>query len=247
MFSLPRSVLALALLASSFVASAETLLISAAASLTNAFQQIAKDYQQQQPDTQIQLNFAASGILLQQVAKGAPVDILATADQDTMDKAASQQLIVLKSRQDFAENQLVLAVPSQSTLNFKQINDLTSVGQKLAIGQPDSVPAGHYAKIALEQAKLWQALQPKLIFTQNVRQALDYVSRGEVDAGVVYYSDVIASKGKVRQALKLELPTPIRYPIAIVAASSKATASQAFITYLQSDRARKILSEHGFQ
>jgi len=132
------------------------------------------------------VNFAASGALLQQLAKGAPVDVLASADQETLDQAAKQGLIQPASRRDFVRNTLVLVVPAGSKLAPKSLAELAQPAYgKVAIGNPASVPVGRYTQDALEAARLWPALSAKAVNTLNVRQSLDYVARGEVDAGFV--------------------------------------------------------------
>ena len=109
-------------------------------------------------------NFAGSGVLVQQLAQGAPVDVLATADEDSMNQAAALDLIVASSREDFAGNRLVLVQPQASTLPLRRLADLnTPAVQRIALGQPESVPAGRYARQVLQQAGLWIALQPRLI------------------------------------------------------------------------------------
>ena len=123
--------------------------VSAASSLTNAIKDIAQSYQQQHPGTKLQLNFAASGTLLQQLAKGAPVDVLATADQETMDAAEKQDLILVKERKDFVRSSLVLIQPISSTIKIARLEDLQQGAVKrIAIGNPASVPVGRYAQLA---------------------------------------------------------------------------------------------------
>lgn len=235
------------LLAFSSLSLAGELTVSAAASLTNAFQDVAKRYEAQHPDTQVLLNFGASGALLQQIAKGAPVDAFASADQETMDQAEQQQLLASGTRQDFVGNALVLIVPADSRLALKQLGDLQQPNLgKLAIGNPASVPVGRYSQAALKAAGLWDSLQPKVIGTQNVRQSLDYVARGEVDAAFVYSTDARTMPDKVKVAFDVPLDSAIRYPIARLAGSPNAEQAQRFIAYLMSADGQAILARHGF-
>lgn len=221
--------------------------VSAAASLTNAFKDIAQGYEAQNPGTKVRLNFGASGALLQQMAKGAPVDVFASADQETMDKAQKEGLVLAADRQDFVRNQLVLIVPSDAKRVPASLSDLTHTGYtRVAIANPASVPVGRYAQTALEAAKLWPAVQAKAINTQNVRQSLDYVARGEVDAGFVYATDAAIMKNKVKVAFEVPLATAIRYPIAKTAASSHAAEATSFINYLATPAAQDILGKYGF-
>lgn len=222
-------------------------LVSAAASLTDAFTELGRDYQKAHPEVTVQFNFGASGALLQQLAKGAPVDVLATADQATMDSAAQSHLIQVDTRRDFAGNALVLVVPAEHHQPLKSLDDLKQPGvRKLAIGNPDSVPVGRYTQTALEAAGLWEALQDKRINTLNVRQSLDYVARGEVDAGFVYRTDAATQPKLVKIAFEVPVSTPVRYPAAVTAQSKNAQEAQDFVRYLGSEPAQKVLNRYGF-
>ncbi|HJV07285.1 MAG TPA: molybdate ABC transporter substrate-binding protein [Chromobacteriaceae bacterium] len=234
------------LMASSFAAAGDVT-VSAAASLTNAFKEIAQSFEAQHPGTNIHLNFGASGALLQQMSKGAPVDVFASADQETMDQAAKQGLIAPHSRHDFVRNALVLTVPSDSKLAIKTLKDLTQPGvTKIAIGNPASVPVGRYTQAALTAARLWPAINAKAIHTQNVRQSLDYVARGEVEAGFVYATDAAMMPGKVKVAFTVPLKEIIRYPIAESAHSSNAKEAKSFIDYVLSPAGQAVLGKYGF-
>lgn len=229
------------------LASAADLTVSAAASLKEAFQEINAAYQQAHPDTKINLNTAASGVLLQQIVQGAPVDVLATADQQTMDKAQEQKVVDPASRRTFVLNDLVIVQPKGSKLRITKLDDLKQAAvARIAVGNPDSVPAGRYTKGALEKAGLYQVLMPKIISTQNVRQALDYVSRGETEAGFVYRTDAVLAKDKVRIAVNVPLETPVSYAIAAGADSKQAKEAQQYITFIQSAKGQAILKKYGF-
>ncbi len=237
---------ALALTLSSSLWAAD-LTVSAAASLTQAFQEIGAQFEAQHPGTKVKFNFGASGALVQQIIHGAPVDVFASADTDTMDKAVAKAVISAKDIQIFTSNRLVLITPVQSDLDLKQLSDLKkSEVKRFAMGVPASVPAGHYAQGALDKAGLWQDLKNKVISTQNVRQALDYVARAEVDAGFVYASDAQLMADKVKVALVVPTATPIQYPIAKVSASKQTDAAQAFIAFVQSSSGQASLKKFGF-
>ena len=228
-------------------AMAGELTVSAAASLTNAFKDIAQNYEAAHPGTKVQLNFGGSGALLQQMAKGAPVDVFASADQETMDRAEKEGLVKTADRKDFVRNKLVLIVPTDAKTMPANLGDLMQAGiTRVAIANPASVPVGRYSQTALEAAKLWTPIQPKAINTQNVRQSLDYVARGEVDAGFVYATDAAIMKDKVKVAFDVPLATAILYPIAKTAASSNAAEATSFIHYLATPAAQDILGKYGF-
>ena len=194
---------------------AKDLTVSAAASLKDAFQEIAAQYKRQHPDVDVKLNTAGSGALLQQLLQGAPVDVVAFADQKTMDMAAEKNAVDTSTR-------------------------------RIALSNPESVPVGRYTKAALEKAGLFTTLQPKIITTQNVRHSLDYVARGEVDAGFVYRTDAVLMPQKVRITATIPLDTPVSYPIAVSTASSDKAEAQRFLNYVLSPKGRQVLNKYGF-
>ena len=239
--------LALALMASGLAQAAE-ITVSAAASLTNAFRDLAPAFEAAHPGTKLQFNFAASDALLAQIAKGAPVDVFASADQETMDKAQQQKLLVDGTRRNFVSNALVVITPAEGGAALKTLSDLQQpVVKRVAIGRPEGVPAGRYAKAALEQAGLWSAIEPKAVFAQNVRQALDYVSRGETEAGFVYMTDALVFKDKVRILFSVPTPAPISYPIAVTPGGANAEGGKRFLDFVTSAAGQAVLARHGFQ
>ncbi len=226
---------------------AQELMVSAAASLTNAFKELAPLFEAKHPGSKVLLNFAASDALVQQVAKGAPVDVLACADQESMDKAETQKLLTAGSRQNFAGNSLVLIVPTDSALTIRSVADLAQASvTRIAMGNPASVPAGRYTQQALEQGKLWSAVQPKAIYALSVRQSLDYVARGEVDAGFVYNTDAAIQKTKVRVVSTVPSTVAITYPAAVIASSKNAALAQQFIDFTLSSAGQAVLGQYGF-
>ncbi len=237
----------LGLLLSCVLAQAAELTVSAAASLSNAFKDIATLFQAEHPGTRVQLNFGASGALLQQIAKGAPVDVFASADQASMDQAQAQSLVKAGERRDFVSNSLVVIVPAGSARRPGALGELAQPGfARVAIGLPASVPVGRYAKEVLDKAGLWGAIEPKVIGAQSVRQALDYVARGEVDAGFVYATDAMLMPEKVAVALTVPTDTPVRYSIAPLAGSAQPVAAQQFVAFVLAPAAQAVLARHGF-
>ncbi len=224
---------------------AQELTVSAAASLADAFKALAPGFEAAHPGAKLRFNFAASGQLLLQIAQGAPVDVFASADEATMDRASAQQLIAPASRRVFASNELVLVTPPGSTL--AGLADLNQASVKrIAVGKPATVPVGRYTQQALQSARLWQALQPKLVPADNVRQVLDYVARGEVEAGFVYRSDAQIAKDRVRVVLTVGGHEPVRYPVAVVTGSRQPALAQAFVDYLLGRPAQALLQQQGF-
>jgi molybdate transport system substrate-binding protein len=226
---------------------AQELMVAAAASLTNAMKEVAGQFEKTHPGTRIVSNFAASGVLLQQMAKGAPVDVFAAADQRTMNQAQEKNLIVPGTRKNFVSNRLVLITPVDSNLALSSLDDLTQPGVKrVGVGNPATVPAGRYAKTALVQAGLWDKLAPRFILGGSVRQVLDYVRRGEVDAGLVYATDAASAQGKVKVIQTVTEPAPILYPIAVTVATDKKILAQEFLDFVLSPPAQEIFHQFGF-
>jgi molybdate transport system substrate-binding protein len=233
-------------LASSVVCAAD-LTVSAAASLTNAFNEIGTAFTAANPETKVQFNYGASGALLQQIAKGAPVDVFASADEETMSQAEQQGLVKPGTRVNFVSNSLVVIVPRDATEVPKSLPDLNVAAiKRVAVGIPASVPVGRYTKAVLEKAQLWPAIEAKMIGSQSVRQALDYVARGEVDAGFVYSTDAALMPDKVKVAFTVPTETPVLYPIAPIAGSPNAAAAQAFVRYVASPPGQAVLAKYGF-
>jgi molybdate transport system substrate-binding protein len=225
------------------LASAADVTVSAAASLTNAFKELAQSFEAVHPGNRVLLNFAASDPLVQQIAKGAPVDVFASADQEAMDKAANLNLLAAGTRRDFASNTVVLIVPTGSRI--ASLADLHSA-QRLTTGNPASVPIGRYTQEALAQAGLWRTLEPKFVFGTSVRQSLDYVARGEADAGFVYATDVLAQKDKVKAVATIPTTLPVRYPIAVIANAQQPKLARQFVDHAASGAGQAILAKYGF-
>lgn len=233
------------LLALPLAASAQQLTVSAAASLSDAFKALGAQFEARRPGTTLRFNFAASGLLLQQIAHGAPVDVFASADQETMSRGVAQKLMAADTRRDFAANSLVLITPPASPLKSVRGLALPEI-RRIAVGKPASVPAGRYTQQALENAQLWVALSPKLVFADNVRQVLDYVARGEVEAGFVYRTDAELASGKIHIAMTVGGHAPVTYAIAVVADSRQAALARDFVNFINAAEAQAILARYGF-
>ena len=237
-------VLALAL---PLAAAAQQITVSAAASLTDAFKEIGPKFEAAKAGSTVRFNFAASGVLLQQIGQGAPVDVFASADQETMNRGNDQKLIDTATRKDFVTNSLVLVEPAQGAVGLKSLQDLSGVNvKKIAVGKTATVPVGRYTKQVLDNAKLWTVLEPKFVQADSVRQVLDYVSRGEVEAGFVYRTDAAVAGDKVKVAFTPTGHTPVTYPIAVVAESKQKALAGDFIAFLSTPAAQEVLARFGF-
>lgn len=229
---------------SALQARAAEMTVSAAASLTNAFTELKTLFEKAHPGLTVHVNFAASNPLLKQIVEGAPVDVFASADQETMNQAGKANVIDQATRRDFARNDLVLIVPRGAP----RPADLAALTHcpRIAVGNPDSVPAGRYTRAALEAAGLWNTLRDHFIQGVNVRQVLDYVARGEVDAGFVYRTDAQQMHDKVDIVMPVEGHAPILYPIAVATTGNNAAAGKEFLDFVLSPEGRAVLARYGF-
>jgi len=238
---------ALLLMLMTSAACAEEIIVSAAASLTNAMTMVKQKFEATHPGVKVTTNFASSGALLKQMEQGAPVDVFCSADQKTMNDAVAKGLIDTATRRDFVKNAVLLVVPADSKLGLKGEKDLTGASVKrVALGNPDTVPAGRYTKEFLTTAGLWDGLKPKFVYGENVRQVLDYVVRGEVDAGFVFATDAFQAGMKVHVIKEAEIKTPPLYPAAVTKAAAKKPAAKAFVDYLLGPDGQTTLRTFGF-
>ncbi|MDG4719821.1 MULTISPECIES: molybdate ABC transporter substrate-binding protein [Thalassospira] len=236
---------------SALSAHAEDITVFAAASLTNAVTTAAKAYETKSGDT-IQISFASSSTLARQIAAGAPSDIFISANQKWMDWLVEQDLIAQETRHNIVANSLVLIAPKDSTLDVIDLgNDidlaaLLSDNDRIAVGDPDHVPAGIYAKQALEHMGQWEALSPRLARADNVRAALALVERGESPLGIVYRTDAaIATDVKIVGTFPEDSHPPITYPIALIK-EAQTDANAKFLAWLLGDDAGKVFADYGF-
>lgn len=229
---------------------AEKITVFAAASLTNALQEIATEYQKIQ-GIEVVSSFASSSTLARQIQQGAPADIFIAADQQWMDYAIGKQLMVAETRYTLLGNELVLIAAKsakQDKIDINQQTDWVKLlnGSRLAVGDPDHVPAGIYAKEALQHLGAWGALEPQLARANNVRSAMVLVERGEALLGIVYGSDAVASdKVKVVGIFPEQSHQPVEYPMAIVK-QRQTPAVTAFYEYLKGPQATAIFERFGF-
>jgi len=215
--------------------------------LKEAFVEIGEQFERQHPGEKLIFNFSSSGSLAQQIERGAPADIFASAAVEEMTRLKEKHLVDESSIQPFAGNRLVVIVPTGAR-PISSLGQLAQLG-KIAIGNPESSPAGKYAAEALAKADLYKSLlsEHKLVFAENVRQALTYVESANVDAGIVYASDSRMSKQVV---VSFQIPErftePIVYPVALVRDSKHVELGRSFIRFLVSSSARSILQSNGF-
>ncbi|RAP74887.1 molybdate ABC transporter substrate-binding protein [Paenibacillus montanisoli] len=223
------------------------LLVSAAASLKDSLAEIEKGYEASHPSIDLVFNLGSSGTLQKQIEQGAPVDLFFSAGSKQMDALVDKKLIGRSTL--LLKNELVMVVPKTSKKAFTTVKQLVDKDiETVAIGQPESVPAGQYAKETLQTRKVWDSLQSKLVYAKDVRQVLTYVETGNVDAGFVYKTDAMTSK-KASIALRIipGVHKPILYPAGIVKDTKHPKEAAAFYSYLQGSKADAIFAKYGFK
>lgn len=224
------------------------LTVSAAASLTDALNEIKTAYESKNKSVKLNFNFGASGALQQQIEQGAPADLFLSAATKNMKALMDKQLIDPSRSRNLLINELVAVVPADSKTVVRSMEHLTKPEIKhLALGEPATVPAGTYAKEALSNSKLWDGLVPKLVYGKDVRQVLTYVETGNAEAGFVYKTDALGtSKVKVAFSADPKTYTPIEYPAGIVKATKHDKEAADFYAYLQSKDALDVFVKYGF-
>ena len=232
-------------------ARAQELTVFAAASLTDAMKDVSAQWAKDghQP---LRLSFGASSTLARQIEQGAPANLFASADEKWMDYLADKKLIVADTRKDLLGNDLVLVVPADKPQHvtigpgFDLLGMLGPNG-RIATGDPAHVPVGLYAEQALKKLGMWDAVQPRLARTDDVRGALLLVERGEAPAGIVYATDAAVSKGvMVAGVFPANSHDPVSYPFAVVKAGDTPEA-RALMTFLAGPDARSIFDKRGFK
>jgi molybdate transport system substrate-binding protein len=226
---------------------AEEIEVFAAASLTNALNEIGVAYEKSGGD-KVLFNFAASSLLDVQIKAGAPADLFFSADEAKMDDLSKGGLIAKETRKDLLSNSLVIVVPQDSTLTMTSAAQLAGDGvHKIALGETRTVPAGIYAKQYLTKIGIWDKVQARVIPVESVRAALAAVETGNVDAGIVYKTDAqISKKVKVAYEVPIAEGPVITYPVALVGASKHAAAAKKFLDYLSQPGSVKIFEKYGF-
>jgi molybdate transport system substrate-binding protein len=232
-------------------AQAEDVTVFAAASLTNALNEIGERFTAK-TGNKIVASYAASSALAKQLEQGATAQVFASADTQWVDYLQDKKLINPETRFHLLGNTLVLTAPLDSKLEKMDITPKTDIAKlagngRIAAGNPDSVPAGIYFRQAMERSGQWKSVEPKVARTDSVRAALALVERGEVPFGIVYETDAaISKKVKIVGAFPGTMHDPIIYPFALIAGQEK-PAAKAFLDYLKSAEAKGVFVRYGFK
>jgi len=226
----------------------QTIVVYAAASLTDAMQEISAAYEKAAHVT-VKSSFDSSSVLARQIEAGAPADVFFSADTAWMDYLQKRNLIQLATRKNVLGNRLVLIAPVESQIKLQirpHFPIAAALGDgRLATGDPDSVPVGRYARQALSTLGVWDQVASRLARAENVRAALMYVARGEAPLGIVYASDALIDKGvRVVDTFPANTHEPIVYPIALT--SSAKAAAGGFVSYLSGPPGHEIFGKYGF-
>lgn len=221
--------------------------LSIAASMTDVIKELVSSFVKERPDVSILPNFASSGSLAKQIVQGAPADLYISANKKWMDYLVQEDKVVAETVHVFAYNALVFVGTKNSQVN--SLKDLVSLSL-VAIGSPKSVPAGQYAAQAMEKAGVYEQLarEHKLVMAKDVRQALIYADRAEVDGAFVYRTDgLLAKNAVILFTVPADLHDRIAYPLGLTHAGTKNSDAKAFLAYLKSPEAIKILNKYGFE
>jgi molybdate transport system substrate-binding protein len=222
--------------------------VSAAASLTDALQNIGTKYEAENPSVKIIYNFGSSGALQTQIEQGAPADVFVSAAPKQMDALEEKGLLLEGTRHDLLANEVVLIVPKDSPLDISSLSELAGTAvEKIALGEPKGVPVGQYAGQIFKSLGIEVAVASKAVYASDVRQVLAWVEAGEADCGLVYATDAAVSD-KVRVLLTAPLGShkEVVYPVAVLRAAQQEPAAREFAEYLDREPAKNIFKEYGF-
>ena len=223
--------------------------LAAAASLKNVFdKELIPMFEAKYPNIKVKPTYASSGDLQTQIENGLSADIFMSASNKQMNNLVNESLIDNGTNLQFLENKVVLIVPKDSNSNISSFEDLKNVKGTIAIGDPESVPAGQYAKEALSNLGIWDSVQSKLSYGTDVTAVLNQVAEGSADCGIVYATDA-QSNDKVKvvcEAPEGSLKTPVIYPVAMVKDSKNPDAAKLFLEFLQSKEAKDVFVKYGF-
>lgn len=223
--------------------------VLAAASLKDSLLRLAAGFEERE-NVKIIFSFASSGDLQTQIEQGAPADVFISAGKKQMDALEHRKLIDVDSRLNILSNDLVIVAPETSRVTLNEVEDLMSAEdiERVAIGTPETTPAGYYSKEALSAANAWVSIQPKLVMAKDVHQILSYVETGNVDAGFVYRSDAKLAK-RVKRLLTVPdtYHGPIVYPIAVLREAHNPNLGARYAHYLTEVESSKVFKSSGFQ
>ncbi|MBQ2636587.1 MAG: molybdate ABC transporter substrate-binding protein [Methanobrevibacter sp.] len=223
--------------------------LAAAASLKNVYdEKLIPMFEEKYPGATVTPTYASSGDLQTQIENGLETDVFMSAANKQMNALAEEGLIDNDTNLQFLENKVVLIVPADSDAKISSFDDLKDLDGTIAIGDPESVPAGQYAEEVLTNLGIWDAVQSKLSLGTDVTSVLNQVAQGSAECGIVYSTDAISTEDVkvVCEAPEDSLDTPVIYPVAMIKDAKDADAAQAFLDFLQTQEAKDVFVEYGF-
>lgn len=224
--------------------------LAAAASLKNTFdEKLIPMFEEKYPGVKVTPTYASSGDLQTQIENGLDADVFMSAANKQMNALVEEDLVDNSTNLQFLENKVVLIVPADSNSNISSFEDLKNVSGNIAIGDPESVPAGQYAKEVLNNTGVWDDVESKLSLGTDVTAVLNQVAQGSAECGIVYATDAKSMPDDVKvvcEAPDSALNTPVIYPVAVLKNSTDSEATQAFMDFLQTKEAKDVFVEYGF-
>jgi molybdate transport system substrate-binding protein len=226
----------------------EEITVSAAASLKDALEEIKVLYKKENPTVEVYYNFGSTGALQQQIIQGAPTDVFFSASKEKFVKLKQKGLLAEDQSVDLLHNTLVLIGKNSTNHKLISLHDLEGSKGQIAIGTPETVPAGAYAKEALQSIGMWDTLQPRIVPGKDVRQVLSYVESGNVTFGIVYYTDaILTEKVQILSEFDRTLHSPVTYSVGIVEHTKNQKEAEAYYQFLKSETAISIFEKYGFK
>lgn len=226
---------------------AQRLTVAVDNSLGDAMKAVALEFAASHGGVSVSLLAGASGVLLEQLGHDTTADVLVAGDVQTVELGEQRRLLVPAVRSVFASNALVVVVPVSASLPVQRLSDLARPEvMRIAMGRPTTVPAGRYAREAINAQRLWSSLQRKVVIAENVHEVLDLVARADAEAGFVFATDVAAAAGRFRVVQTLPTATPIHHVAAVVADSRHPALAREFVAYLRNAPARAVFRQFGF-
>lgn len=223
--------------------------LAAAASLKNVFdEKLIPMFEQKYHGVKVTPTYASSGDLQTQIENGLEADVFMSAANKQMDALAKEGLVDNDTNLQFLENKVVLIVPADSNSNISSFDDLKNVEGNIAIGDPESVPAGQYAQEVLNNTGIWSDVESKLSLGTDVTAVLNQVAQGSAECGIVYATDAKSTEDVkvVCEAPEDALKTPVIYPVAALKDTNDTDATNAFMDFLQTKDAKDVFVEYGF-
>ncbi|NML17353.1 molybdate ABC transporter substrate-binding protein [Azohydromonas caseinilytica] len=237
----------LATVATALPSLAQDLTVAIDSSFGEAMAAVARDFEAGRRGVRVLLEAGSSGELLERISQGLVADVLAGVDVPTMERGEQRRLLLPEPRSSFATNTLVLVVPASRQVPVQRVSDLARPEiVRIAMGRPTSMPAGRYAREAINAQRLWSSLQRKVVIVDDVRDVVSLVAGADAQAGFVYASDAAAAAGRVRVVETLSTATPIHHAATVVAASTNPVLAREFVAYLHGDAARAVFRRFGF-